>query len=41
MICFFAAGKVGMEKRAEDMAKALISGGKINNHMAQWEFLIG
>lgn len=26
MICFFAAGKVGMEKRAKDMAKALISG---------------
>lgn len=24
MICFFAAGKIGMEKRAEDMAKALI-----------------
>jgi hypothetical protein len=28
MICFFAAGKIGMEKRAEDMAKALVSGGK-------------
>jgi hypothetical protein len=28
MICFFAAGKIGMEKRAEDMAQALISGGK-------------
>ncbi|KAH8768796.1 hypothetical protein BGZ57DRAFT_1006291 [Hyaloscypha finlandica] len=29
MICFFAAGKIGMEKRAEDMAQALISGGDI------------
>ena len=28
MICFFAAGKIGMEKRAEDMAQVLISGGK-------------
>jgi hypothetical protein len=28
MICFFAAGKIGMEKRAEDMAKALILGSK-------------
>ena len=27
MICFFGAGKVGMEKRAENMARALISGG--------------
>jgi hypothetical protein len=35
MICFFAAGKIGMEKRAEDMAEALISGGKINNHVVQ------
>jgi len=30
MICFFAAGKIGMERRAEDMAKALMSGGKLN-----------
>ncbi len=30
MICFFAAGKIGMERRAEDMAKALFSGGKLN-----------
>jgi hypothetical protein len=28
MICFFAAGKIGMERRAEDMAKALISRGE-------------
>jgi hypothetical protein len=28
MICFFGAGKVGMEKRAEDMAKACVTGGK-------------
>jgi hypothetical protein len=33
MICFFAAGKIGTEKRAEDMAKALISGGKTHNHV--------
>ncbi len=39
MICFFAAGKMGMEKRAEDMAEALISRGEISNHLVQWLFL--
>ncbi|KAE9366878.1 hypothetical protein N431DRAFT_487352 [Stipitochalara longipes BDJ] len=29
MICFFAAGKIGMERRAENMAEALISGDDI------------
>jgi hypothetical protein len=29
MICFFAAGKRGMESRAEAMARAIISGGKL------------
>jgi hypothetical protein len=28
MICFFAAGKIGMENRAEEMAKACITGGR-------------
>jgi len=37
MICFFAAGKIGMEKRAEDMAKALISGGKNCYHVIKAE----
>ncbi|PMD33821.1 hypothetical protein L207DRAFT_589379 [Hyaloscypha variabilis F] len=35
MICFFAAGKIGMERRAEDMAKALISGGDIINFVGR------
>ena len=29
MICFLGAGKVGLEGRAEDFAKALVSGGKL------------
>jgi hypothetical protein len=28
MFCFFGAGKLGMEKRAEEMAMACITGGK-------------
>jgi len=40
MICFFAAGKIGMERRAEDMAQALISGGKRSNDMRVCKKLI-
>lgn len=28
MICFFAAGKLGLERQAEDMAWACLNGGK-------------
>jgi hypothetical protein len=37
MICLFAAGKIGMEKRAEDMAQALISGGKGCGTWIYWD----